>query len=256
MWDSITAISAAVGVVVAATLSVWAVHTARRTIIRSELEYRAQRADMVIEKAASITSLACEYKASLQVFWKEPFEEVRDRWVDSVLAEKDSDGLVAARFSWLMEQRGAGELKAHELDYTLRGAAAVFRALVDAAGVDHVDSSPVFALLDVLRGSLRVQYLSLIRENAWNLDPGSCDYPSRLLSAMASEIVCFMEHDDDALRQQIVDWFRARLESERDKSVSAAQTAVDFHESFVEQRWLPECRRLLKSAHQSALSTP
>lgn len=254
MWDPISAISAALGVAVATVLGLLAVRIASRTITRSELEYRAERADRVLEKAAQITTLSGESKAALHAFWKEPFADVRKWWADVELGDADNDALVAARFAWLMDERGSGERRAHEVDYALSGAAGEFRALVHSTGVGTAESLRLFALLDVLRGSVRTQYLALVQDVPWGIAPSATNYSEEILTAMANEIVTRIPKGEEAVKHSVIEWFTTYLRDNR-LIVSPAAVATEFHEAFVEPLWARECSELVAPFHQRALTT-
>ncbi|GAB2779926.1 hypothetical protein GCM10027020_36790 [Nocardioides salsibiostraticola] len=258
MWEPISALAAAAGVTVATVLGLMAVNIARKTVVRSELEYRSGRADRVLEKAAQIESLLGEYRAALQVYWKEQYGDVRTWWADPGMGEDDNAALVSARFAWLLNERGSGERRAHEIDYKLAGAAGEFRALVRATGADEAESSRLFALLDVLRGSVRAQYHSLIPEVPWGVDPSSDAYGKKVLTAMANTVVEPLAEGEaqDELKRSVVTWFSNYLKDNDDAAITPAVAAIDFYEDFVQAKWMPDCERLVGPAHARALVTP
>jgi hypothetical protein len=258
MWDPISAISTALGVILATYLGLKAVRIASKTITRAELEYKAGRADIVLEKAAAITSLSGEYKGALHVFWKEQVGDVRGMWVDAGLDEADNDAIAEARMSWLVEERGASERRAHELDYTIKGAAGELAALVPSMGSDNAPgAAELLAVLDVLRGSLRAQYHALISDNPWGIEVSSDDYNEQILHAMANEVVAPIAKGEsgDVVKREVVTWFSDYLRDAGQSPVSPAVAATLFHENFVEPEWKDAYESLVAPVHQRALTT-
>jgi len=171
--------------------------------------------------------------------------------------EADNETQISARLAWLTEQRAEGEQRAHVLDYTLRGAAREFRGLVRASGADSKDSERTFALLDLLRGSARAQYLSLVPDVPWGVEVTAENYGERMLTAMANEILTFVREDEiHHVKQEVVNWFRERLHAGATTPLSPELVSVEFNETFVHAEWDKAYAELVAPTHKDALTTP
>lgn len=227
IWiDSIVAVTAVAGVIVAARLGRKAVVVAKETVERTEKDYAGSRLDLVHEWQAAVTQIMAELKADLHIFWKEDQE---------VLLGSDPASATAGEVT---KRRQEAEVAAHRDIYRLEGAAGRLAKAVGAArivtGAGPVPaeniSERVFEALFVYERSAMTLYLALVPEQKF-------PDPSAERKSFVDEFMfqLFQNTDMSDARRSAETWLTSRLESRGASKLTPKMVAIDFVELYAQR---------------------
>lgn len=228
IWiDSIVALTAIAGVIVAAQLGRKAVAVARETVDRSEKDYAGVRLDMVHEWHGTVTQIMAEIKADLHIFWKEDPEVL--------LANNPS----SSRAAELIKHRQDAEIAVHRDMYRLSGAAERLSKAVGAARINTSSGTvPEQGISESVRTAIRVYersamtlYLALVVSDT--KFPG----PRTDASAFVDEFVYQLLHDSEerSVRDSVRSWLEAHLESQAISQLTPEIIAINFVEGYAQR---------------------
>ena len=227
IWiDSLVALTAIAGVIVAALLGRKAVAVARETVDRSEKDYAGSRLDVVHEWHGVVTQIMAEIKADLHVFWKED--------PDVLLAADPA----SARATELLKMRQDAEVAVHRDIYRLAGAAERLSKAVGAArivtGAETVPekkiSESVIEALRVYERSAMTLYLALVSDNK---------FPSPISDrkAFVDEFIFQLLHSTEKsdLQSSAKKWLESHLKSQPTSQLTSEIVAINFVEQYAQQ---------------------
>lgn len=223
--DSITAIAAVVGVIVAAYLGGKAVGVARETVDRSAKDYAAQRVDIVTERHGAVVERMAELKADMHVFWKEDPE---------VLLASDP---ASARAKELIAQRNAAEVAVHRTMYLLNGACVRLSKAVPAVRMDissktvppAADVSRALASIELFERSAMPLYFALIATPKVFVPDPSTDTDT-FKKVFLAELQ--MTPAAGSILDEAAEWLDLQFESQPKDQLTPAIIAINFIEYF------------------------
>lgn len=246
-WEAVSALAAVLGVLIASYLGLRATKLARKAVSQSEVDYAATRVDKLLDTGARISALVGEYKAALHVFWK---EDPNARQNSGAFVVED-----IVRREWLIQERGVGETRAHQLTYLLMGACADFRAQVRALRLhDSPRGASSFEVLALIRSSCMLQYYTLVLDDPF-ISP---DLQLDEIEAQYVDTICAdADSLSDDIRGEVRDWFKQEL----GKPVTADEeketpeiVAINFQEDFVDPKWEETYTALAEYFYAQAVS--
>lgn len=219
--DSITALAAVVGVLVAAYLGRKAVNVAGETVDRAARDYAAGRVDIIADLQGDVVQRMAELKADMHVFWKEDPKK---------LLAKDP---ASARAKQLMDQRNEAEIAVHRTMYLLNGACARLSKAVPAVRMD-VDSITVPPASDVSRALASIEiferssmpfYFALVSSGEAFPAPASDAIEFKRTFLDMLQITSLLESEAER-------WLDDHFESQPNDQLTPAIISINFIESF------------------------
>lgn len=225
--DSVTALAAVVGVLVAAHLGRKAVNVARETVDRSARDYAAGRVDILTDLQGIVVQRMAELKADMHVFWKENPDEL-------LTADPES-----ARARELLQLRSAAEVAVHRTMYLLNGACVRLAKAVPAVRMD-IDSETVPPAADVSRALASIHlfersamplYFALIASQ--KVFPSPASNPARFKQIFLGELRFGPE--SGLIRDEAERWLEEQFETQSGDQLTPAIVAINFIEGFALQ---------------------
>lgn len=230
--DSITAISAVVGVVIAARLGHKAVQVARETVDRSERDYAASRADMVGDAYAKVVHAMADVKADLHIFWKEDFQELKAGSPDS------------PRVHEIEDRNNSAEVEVHRAIYRLDSACVGLSNAISALSLNlnsvqipaSGDVDKACAAIHLYYGSAFPHYLTLLSDDKKKV-PGPLKAQAKFIDWFLCQLrLDAADTESKNLEVKAASWLENYLLTEEGSQIAAEIIAVNFISSFA----LPE----------------
>lgn len=226
--DTITAMSAVVGVIIAARLGQKAVRVARETVDRAERDYASSRVDAAGDAYANVIQAMANVKADLHIFWKGDLDELKASSADP------------QRIAVLEDRNDGVEVEVHRDVYLLEGACVRLSRAVGAISLNHnsvqipnpaaVDRAN--AAIGLYYGSAFPHYLSVLSD-----DKKKIPLPLRQEVSFINWFLAQLSLDTSnplgkELEVKAAEWITEYLQTE-DPSQSTAETiAINFISGF------------------------
>lgn len=228
MIDTITALAAVVGVIVATKLGLKAVRVAKETVDRSERDYAASRVDAVGAAYAKVIHAMANVKADLHLFWKGDLEEL-------VQSSPDSP-----RRQVLEDRNHEAEVEVHRDVYMLESACVGLQKAVDAVSLNYNSEQipapmavdRVAAAIQLYNGSVYPHYLTLLSDDKKNV-PAPLKKQAAFIDWFTLQLgLDKADPSSKDLEVRAAEWIKTYLLKGRESQSAAEIIAVNFINSF------------------------